>query len=63
MQDNEKVYGAHKNNFLFSRFLVRTAFTISLPEYGETIETLWETVKSAYYSHHMRVPFDSSVLL
>ncbi|KAN0133778.1 glycosyltransferase family 15 protein [Lactarius tabidus] len=29
MQDNEKVYG----------------FTISLPEYGETIETLWKTVR------------------
>ncbi|KAH9966683.1 glycosyltransferase family 15 protein [Russula dissimulans] len=29
MQDNQKVYG----------------FTISLPEYGETIETLWKTVK------------------
>ncbi|KAF8478666.1 glycosyltransferase family 15 protein [Russula ochroleuca] len=29
MQDNEKVYG----------------FTITLPEYGETIETLWQTVR------------------
>jgi alpha 1,2-mannosyltransferase len=29
MQDHEKVYG----------------FTISLPEYGETIETLWKTVR------------------
>jgi len=29
MQDNEKTYG----------------FTISLPEYGETIETLWQTVR------------------
>jgi len=29
MQDHEKVYG----------------FTISLPEYGETIETLWQTVR------------------
>ena len=29
MQDNKKVYG----------------FTISLPEYGETIETLWDTTK------------------
>lgn len=29
MQDNKKKYG----------------FTISLPEYGETIETLWDTTK------------------
>ena len=24
-------------------------FTLSLPEYGETIETLWQTVRGAYH--------------
>lgn len=27
-------------------------FTVSLPEYGETIETLWQTVRGAYHFVH-----------
>jgi len=40
MQDHKKKYG----------------FTISLPEYGETIETLWETTKAFVKQHPEYIP-------
>ncbi|KAG9048689.1 alpha 1,2-mannosyltransferase 2.4.1 [Tulasnella sp. UAMH 9824] len=45
MQDNKKVYG----------------FTISLPEYGETIETLWDTVKEFIKAHPEYIPEDNAL--
>jgi len=45
MQDNNKVYG----------------FTISLPEYGETIETLWETVREFMAQNPDLIASDNSM--
>jgi alpha 1,2-mannosyltransferase len=38
-------------------------FTVSLPEYGETIETLWQTVRGAYHFVHVRKqnPSDATI--
>jgi len=45
MQDQEKVYG----------------FTISLPEYGETITTLWDTVKDFIKENPELIPADNGM--
>ncbi|EIM90058.1 glycosyltransferase family 15 protein [Stereum hirsutum FP-91666 SS1] len=45
MQDQEKVYG----------------FTISLPEYGETITTLWDTVKDFIEKNPELIPGDNGM--
>jgi len=45
MQDNKKVYG----------------FTISLPEYGETIETLWDTTKDFMKQHPELIAKDNAM--
>ncbi|KAA1471154.1 glycosyltransferase family 15 protein [Dentipellis sp. KUC8613] len=45
MQDQEKVYG----------------FTIALPEYGETITTLWDTVKDFIKQNPELIPADNGM--
>ncbi|KZV61061.1 glycosyltransferase family 15 protein [Peniophora sp. CONT] len=45
MEDNKKVYG----------------FTIALPEYGETITTLWDTVKEFIEENPSMIPKDNGM--
>lgn len=47
MQDHEKVYGEHFDRRIlrFRGLILVVGFTIALPEYPATIETLWDTVR------------------